>query len=229
MSPVRETLLTPLKRQYPHVDAVEDWRAQQSLRLLWDRVFSLEERLQAQLATQGDLVDAVNANEDRLGQVQRVAGEALAIAQRTAGEAGEGGAEESNEFGKIGKGSAPPTVALADLSGDVDAYAAAHATDLANSCLSAGGTRAYIDGLVAYLQAIDPRVGGNGKRGNMGDPSEDAIAYYHGVGSPPVGSNDVYVVDVIGNHCPVVGAAGPAWNDVTTSKAYGAWRSDALP
>ena len=225
---VRPTPVDPLKRQYPHVDDITDWRAQQSVRLLWDRVFNLEERLQAATATQGDLVEASNSQEDQLAQLRLVAGEALAIAQRAAGEAGEGG-ETSNEFGKIGKGSAPPTVALPDLSGDVDAYAAAHAADLANSCLSAGGDRDYIDGLVAYLQAIDPRVGGNGKRGDMGDPSEDAISYYHGAGSPTAGSNDVYVVDVISNHCPVTGSAGPAWQDVTTSKAYGAWRPDALP
>lgn len=229
---VEATDPVPLRRQYPHVDDVADWRAQQSLRLLWDRVFSLEERLQAQLATQGDLVAAANDQEDRLGRIQRVAGEALSIAQRTAGEAGEGGDGNtgSNEFGKIGKGSAEPTVALADLSGDVATYMAAHPTDVDHSCddPSAPGYHppfswAYMTGLVAYLQAIDPRVGGNGKRGNTSDPSKDAIAYYHGAGSPTAGTNDVYVVDIMGGHCGT--SPSPVWIDQTRGDTYGAWLS----
>jgi hypothetical protein len=85
---VTPTEPTVLKRQFPHVDGVADWRAQQSLRLLWDRVFALEERLQAAEATQGDLVSASNSHEDDLGRAERKADEALAIAQRHQGEPG---------------------------------------------------------------------------------------------------------------------------------------------
>lgn len=72
-----------VKRVFPHVDDVEDWRAQQSLRLLWDRIAALDERLQAAEGTQGDLVSVANAQDDVLLRVQRAAGEALAIAQGT--------------------------------------------------------------------------------------------------------------------------------------------------
>jgi hypothetical protein len=70
-----------LKRVFPHVDDVDDWRAQQSLRLLWDRLVALEERVQAAEGTQGDLVSVANAQDDVLAQVRRGVGEALAIAQ----------------------------------------------------------------------------------------------------------------------------------------------------
>jgi hypothetical protein len=79
-----------LKRQFPHVDDVKDWRAQQSLRLLWDRIFALEERLQSVLATQGDLVSATNRQDDQLTAVDRKADEALAIAQGTRAEIEQG-------------------------------------------------------------------------------------------------------------------------------------------
>jgi hypothetical protein len=88
MSPVASTPADPLKRQYPHVDAIADWRAQQSIRLLWDRVFDLESRLQAAEATQGDLVSAANDQETELARVRRAAGEALAIAQHEGGKVG---------------------------------------------------------------------------------------------------------------------------------------------
>jgi hypothetical protein len=86
MSPVTPTSTPSLKKQYPHVDNVEDWRAQQSLRLLWDRVFALEGRLQATEATVGDLVTAQNVLEDRVAVVNQKAQDALAVAQLTAGE-----------------------------------------------------------------------------------------------------------------------------------------------
>jgi hypothetical protein len=123
--------------------------------------------------------------------------------------------------GEPGQGSVTPLVPLANLQTDVQTYAAMFPLDLANSCVPSGGTWDFMDGLVAYLQAIDERVGFNGKRGDVTDPSGDAIAYYHGPLPPVSGSNDVYVVDVIIGHC------GPtpfgAWQDVTTPLAAGAW------
>lgn len=55
-----------VRHQYPHVDGIEDWRAQQTTRLLWDRVFDLEERLQSTESTTGDLVDISNSQDDHL-------------------------------------------------------------------------------------------------------------------------------------------------------------------
>lgn len=72
-----------LARQYPHVDAITDWRAQQTARLLWDRVFDLEERLQSSEQTAGDLVPISNSQDDYLASLQALAGEALTIAQFT--------------------------------------------------------------------------------------------------------------------------------------------------
>lgn len=74
--------LPTLKRLYPHVDDVQDWRAQQTIRLLWDRIWALEGRLQQLDTDVGDLVAASNAQEDQLTQVDRKADEALAIAQQ---------------------------------------------------------------------------------------------------------------------------------------------------
>jgi hypothetical protein len=74
-----------LKRQYPHVDAISDWRAQQSLRLLWDRTYDLEARLQGATATIDDLIARSSAHSDRIVAIQRAAGEALAVAQGAAG------------------------------------------------------------------------------------------------------------------------------------------------
>jgi hypothetical protein len=61
MTPVKSAEPPEIRRQYPHVDDITDWRAQQTTRLLWDRVFDLESRLQGAETTQGDLVTAVNA------------------------------------------------------------------------------------------------------------------------------------------------------------------------
>ena len=74
---------------------------------------------------------------------------------------------------------------------------------------------------MAHLRNIDPRMGYNGKRGGT-TRSNDAIAYYHGAGSAPEGSRDVFVVDVIGGHCGAT--PGPAWID-QSQYAPGAWYS----
>lgn len=70
-----------LKRQYPHVDDIEDWRAKQSLRLLWDRSFDLEGRLRANETDASTLVDTANEHATQLDEQKRLAGEALAKAQ----------------------------------------------------------------------------------------------------------------------------------------------------
>jgi hypothetical protein len=103
------------------------------------------------------------------------------------------------------------------------------AVQLAESCQDAGGNWAFMDAAVEALRATDPRWGYNGKRGNVADPSKDAIAYYFGPGDPWVGSNQVYVVDIINCHCPEIqgGGCSPsvAFTDVTCydGSCIGAW------
>jgi len=80
--PLKVTVPPAIKRQYPHVDDVTDWRAQQSLRRLVDRVCDLEARLQGVEGTLVDLVSANAAHEADLARVERAVGEALALAQR---------------------------------------------------------------------------------------------------------------------------------------------------
>lgn len=78
---VTEVDVAPLKRQYPHVDTVTDFSTQQSLKLLWDRVFSLQEQLTAAQATITTLTDSHNTNETILQRAARDAREALAQVQ----------------------------------------------------------------------------------------------------------------------------------------------------
>ena len=70
-----------LKTQYPHVDGVADWRAQQSLRLLWDRTYDLEARLQGAEGTQATLIATANDHQTQITLADRQAKEALAKAQ----------------------------------------------------------------------------------------------------------------------------------------------------
>ena len=76
------TPIAPIKRVYPHVGEVQDWTAQTSLRLLWDRIHDLEERLQASQATITTLIDAQNTTEITLTTVQRDANHALVLSQQ---------------------------------------------------------------------------------------------------------------------------------------------------
>lgn len=216
---------------------VKDPIVQRLFRNLQDRISGQDEQLQdlkTYALKAGSPVDAYGQRLKNVGQpiarddavplwyLRKFVSEQALVAEHRAG--GDGDGEDGN--GTTGAGSKPPTVPLADLLDEVRAYAAAHPTELANSCQDAGGTWDYMDGLVAYLQGIDERVGFNGKRGNVDDPSQDAIAYYHGILPPTSGSNDVYVVDVIGCHCPDgvrCTEAGPAWANVTTPRAAGAW------
>lgn len=79
--PVEETDITTLKRQRPHVGEITDWAAQQSVSLLWDRVFALQEALTAAQATITSLVSASNTNETAVSTAQKSADQALSLAQ----------------------------------------------------------------------------------------------------------------------------------------------------
>lgn len=114
---------------------------------------------------------------------------------------------------------AAPAAAQPDRSGVVAELARTRAADLHNSCQDQGGSWAFMDAVVDRLQAEDPRWGYNAKRGNMNDPSHDAIAYYYGTGTAE-GSSAVYILDIIGGHC---GAnPTPAWiNQTEATKLAG--------
>ena len=124
-------------------------------------------------------------------------------------------------LGIVGAGSAMPTVALPSLFSVVGGYANAHPAELAASCQESGGNWAFMDGVVAALMAADARVGFNGKRGDTGDPSQDAVSYYHGILPATLGSPDVYVIDIIGGHCGP--NPTPTWTNVTSASARGAY------
>lgn len=73
--------IVPLKRQYPHEDAIDDWAAQASLRLLWDRVYALQEQLTAAEGTIRQLISQGNSQETLLNSVKVTADQAYALAQ----------------------------------------------------------------------------------------------------------------------------------------------------
>ena len=102
--------------------------------------------------------------------------------------------------------------------GVVEAVARASPGALANSCQSHGGSWQFMDQVVDTLRTYDTRWGYNGKRGNVNDPSHDAIAYNYGGGADQ-GSTEVYIVDIVGGHCGP--APSPTWIDVTGATLQG--------
>src|SRR5688572_16648274 len=102
--------------------------------------------------------------------------------------------------------------------GVVEAVARANPGALANSCQSHGGSWQFMDQVVDTLRTYDTRWGYNGKRGNVNDPSHDAIAYNYGGGADQ-GSTEVYIIDVVGGHCGP--SQGPTWIDVTEATRQG--------
>lgn len=79
--PITLTPIVPLDRQYPHVDTITEWDVQQTIRLLWDRVFSLQEQLTAANASLQQIAGVVNAQNGELESVNQTAQQAYALAQ----------------------------------------------------------------------------------------------------------------------------------------------------
>ncbi len=105
--------------------------------------------------------------------------------------------------------------------GTVVAVFAANPGFVATECQSAaGGTWDLMDAIVDALRALDTRWGYNGKRGNINDPSQDALAYDFGTVAGGEGATEVYIVDVIAGHCGP--NPQPAFQDVTVF-APGVW------
>ncbi|MEE2791344.1 MAG: hypothetical protein VX453_06915, partial [Acidobacteriota bacterium] len=88
-----------------------------------------------------------------------------------------------------------------------------HSAALANSCQEEGGTLEFMDLAVEKLRETDSRWGYNCKRGNCNDPSVDVVDYFYGIGDGNH-STDVYIIDIIQNHCSH-GSENPAWYDLT--------------
>jgi hypothetical protein len=84
---------------------------------------------------------------------------------------------------------------------------------LRNSCQEHGGSWEFMDRSVDALRAKDGRYGYNAKRGNMNDPSLDAISYFWGNHDGFNGSTQVYIFDLIAGHCG--STPSPFWGDVT--------------
>ena len=101
----------------------------------------------------------------------------------------------------------------------VSEVAAQYPGALQNSCQEHGGSFEFLDRVVDRLREYDTRWGYNWKRGNVGDPSLDAVAWHHGPG-PDEGSPDVHVIDIISGHCGPNPSAG--WGDVTDFFGAGA-------
>ena len=110
--------------------------------------------------------------------------------------------------------------------GIVRAVAAQRPDLLGRSCQEHGGTWEFLDLVVDTLRLQDTRWGYNWKRGNVGDPSMDVIAYNWG-SQPDEGTTQVYIYDIIGSHCGP--GPFPVWNDVTditfNSGTIGRWTS----
>lgn len=89
------------RRPYPHVDEIQDWPTNATVRLLWDRIHELEGRL----ATQQTSIDAqatrITTTQTNVDAVARDARSALALSQRP-------GQPADSETGGGGGGSTPP-------------------------------------------------------------------------------------------------------------------------
>ena len=91
--------------------------------------------------------------------------------------------------------------------------------DIANSCRAFGGNEKFMEDVVAELRIRTGtnRWGLNIKRGNEG-LSEDIVNYYYGPeGSDMRNSTQVFIVDIIANHCNPAQRSGgaPFWLDQT--------------
>jgi hypothetical protein len=108
-----------------------------------------------------------------------------------------------------------------DGSAVVNAVAAEHPDWLTGSCVEQGGNNEFLFEVVRRLRMQDDRWGLNWKRGVIGDMSQDVVDYHYGEGISEE-STEVYIIDVIGGHCPEDGTPPqPAWIDVTQATLDG--------
>jgi len=101
---------------------------------------------------------------------------------------------------------------LPDLSNVAYAIGNAYRGDLRASCVGSGGNNVWLYRLVQALRQHDTRWGLNWKRGNRGDMSQDAVTYNFSADADE-GTTNVYIIDVISDHCG--GNPQAAWIDNT--------------
>jgi hypothetical protein len=80
--PVTATPVSQTPAKYPSLEAgAVPFSAYQTIRLLWDQVYALKDRLTAAEATNASLIATVNALETRLTGTTQTADDAVAIRQ----------------------------------------------------------------------------------------------------------------------------------------------------
>ena len=108
---------------------------------------------------------------------------------------------------------------LPDMSDLIQQIADADPTLIAESCQDdENGNWRFLDTVVDALRRIDTRWGYNWKRGVIGDPSRDVVDYHYGAG-PDEESEEVYILDILVDHCGE--NPHPGWNDVTQATLDG--------
>lgn len=80
---VEQVAVVQTKAIYPHGDEIPDFPTRQALRLAWDQIRSLQDRLTAAEATITRLLTAVNTTETSVAQAQRDIQMALAPTQES--------------------------------------------------------------------------------------------------------------------------------------------------
>jgi hypothetical protein len=120
-------------------------------------------------------------------------------------------------------GGGRPCSIVQSFEGTVRDLARRQPFDIANSCRAFGGNEKFVEDLVAELRLAtgSNRWGLNIKRGNEG-LSEDIVDYYYGPeGNDMRNSTEVFIIDVIANHCNPANRSGglPAWIDQTSATA----------
>lgn len=140
----------------------------------------------------------------------------------------EDGESSSSDAGNVpgdGIPDDPPQAVWPDPAPDgsavVNAVAAEHPEWLTASCVEQGGNNEFLFEVVRRLRMQDDRWGLNWKRGVVGDMSQDVVDYHYGEGVSEE-STDVYIIDIIGGHCPEDATPPqPAWIDVTQATLDG--------
>jgi hypothetical protein len=115
LPPLKLPGLTKIKRIFPHVDQVDDAPTKQTITLLWERVHSLEERLQQTMATNTVLADRVETLTTGLTAAQATADAALAGVQPSGAAAGSGSQPPGPPAGDPGSQTNPIIAMSADL------------------------------------------------------------------------------------------------------------------
>jgi len=141
--PIEPVAVQPLKHLYPHVDTITDFSTQQSVKLLWDRIFALQEQLAAAQSTITTLVEGHNANESAVQLAARHAREAIAIAQsstpseaRAADVPGGGSGEELPGGGDGGGGQTGFNAGLPNGHGGGGGLSAVHAGQIVGGTMN---------------------------------------------------------------------------------------------